>query len=91
MQSNKQYKLIVTMKEERYKKDRDYLSALQETADLQDIKCMLGGINTKYNFFGDAGEGYTGESFELKDLFGVSDLVITTSVLEGFGYCFAGA
>jgi glycosyltransferase involved in cell wall biosynthesis len=82
------YKLIVTMKEERFPEDREYLNRLKIVARQRGIKCVLGGINKKYKFYGESDEDIPGEKYRLKDLFAVSDVVITTSMLEGFGYCF---
>lgn len=82
------HRLIITMKEERFLKDRIYLNKLKSLAKQKKINCVLGGINTRYKFYGESGHKLKEGEYKLKDLFAVSDVIITTSLLEGFGYCF---
>lgn len=86
--SGDDYKLIVTMREDRFPRDRQHRNELETVAQEKNIDVMLGGINKKYHFFGDGGEANGSPKYDLKDLFGISDIVMTTSMLEGFGYCF---
>jgi len=83
--------LLVTMKELRYKEDRDYLARLEKIAKAlaKDFKVrfVLGGINTKYDFLGNI-DRETKPEFELKHMYAAADTVITTSTYEGFGYSF---
>ena len=67
-------------------KEVEYHKNLEFIARERGINCVMGGINEKY-FRSDSKEG----KYELKDLFGISDVFVSTSTLEGFGYCFLEA
>jgi len=87
----KKYRLIVTMKYDKIKEDKDYRLKLEEVSKRKGFRCVLGGINEKYNFFGEAKNPLVRSDYGLKHLFGVADAIITTSTFEGFGFCFLEA
>jgi hypothetical protein len=82
-------KLIVTMRETRskFQKEVDYGNELNEVVRETGTSDWLGGINKAYGFF-QANKPESMGDFELRDLFGLADLTVTTSVLEGFGFAY---
>jgi len=87
----KKYRLIVTMKYDIIKEDKSYREKLEKISNEKGFRCMLGGINEKYDFFGETKDPLVKSDYELKHLFGVAEAIITTSTLEGFGFCFLEA
>lgn len=79
------YRLIVNIIEDRIPAERKYRKSLINLIQQKKMKAQLGGINRKYKFFNDSNGT---QKYQLKDMFGISDTIITTSTSEGFGYCF---
>jgi len=73
--SGENYRLIVTLPFL-----EDYKDSLKTLAEEFNIPCSLG----------EAGEfiGFDGEGFTTAEMFAISDLAITTSVREGFGFAY---
>jgi hypothetical protein len=69
------YRLIVTIPCE-----EDYQKEIEKLAEEHNIPCSVGEA---HKFL-----GYNKEEFTTADLFHISDLIISTSIAEGFGFAF---
>jgi len=76
LSSEKDYRLIVTLPLE-----EDYEKELRELAREYKIKCSIGEVGKYIGF-------EKSSKFTISELYAISDLVVSTSVREGFGFVF---